>query len=827
MRARGSKSTIGRGLAIAVLLVVIAYSVVAIVLDRLVDPDELTEWLEPRASAVLNRDVQVGGASLVLLPWPGARLTDVQVDNLPGFEGPPLLRVDRLRLHLAVLPLFTGKVRVRGLHFDEPTLHLMVDEDGTSNYGDLVPEANEDDAPRSSFARLALRKVGVTDATVRHAHEPRERTITLTGAELDGRVTSDGGGGWRMSATARSDSLAVTRSPERPSVRSVGPSASWVLHGDEVFDRVEITDGRIRHDGASLDAEGRWSDVRGPDPSLDLRMTNEQLDAGALDAWIPAGLSTALGADSALSLRGTAAADLRLLLPDPETDGPFVRGEIQLDGVAVRRDDAPMADDVSGVVAFEPDELTMNALNGTFAGGPFELYGRVTGPDGSIRLEGRARTDLADLEALGWTPADLGFSGHADFDLTLTGSLRTPHRLVLAGRATADGARLDHDWFAVPLYVPDGEVTFDGRTVRWTELALLAGGDRFATTGRVLGLQPPFIPAAPTSGRNEPAGGSSPPVVTASVEGPRIDLDGLLGRPADREHETYAKAAFAHLAGEAPGGSVENQPTLDADGARPASSPFHGTLDLAFDSLFFHPYTLDSVSAEVSLADSSVTVSDASFRIWGGRGNGSLALGTGTMPRAPFDLELAFEGVAATPFFSDLTPADTAISGTLDLEVALSGATNRTLLPVREDLVGTGTFTVTDGTVGGSGMNHALADFLGSDPWIDVPFDRWTTAFEVHDGMLDVAESTLTGPRGQITLSGLVALEGPVHLAVGLSIPPSELADVSLRRTGIGADVLNRLRDTGSSLELGLRTGGSLGAPTLEPDGSVTIPGTP
>ncbi|MDZ7778390.1 MAG: AsmA family protein [Gemmatimonadota bacterium] len=826
MRSRGWNITIGRGLAVAVFFVVVAYAVVAIVLDRLVDPDELTAWLEPRASAALNREVRIGDASLVLLPWPGARLTEVRVANLPGFGGPPVLEIDRLRLHLAVLPLFTGDVRVRGMHLHRPTLTLMVDEGGASNFGDLMPEAREGAEAGSSFARLSLRRIGVTEGTVTYTHAPRERTVTLTGTDFDGRVASDGGDGWTVRATAESDSLGIARPSDTPPVWSVGPSASWTLHGDGMFDRVEITDGRIAYDGSSLEASGRWSDVRGPRPSLELRMTNDQIDAASLNAWIPAGLATALGADSTLALRGTAAAELRLLVPDPDTDGPFVRGEIRLDGVDVHRDEASLASTVSGVVAFEPGELTLNALNGTFAGGPFELYGRVAGPDGSMRLEAQARTDLAELEALGWTPPDPGFSGHADFDVTLAGSLRTPHRLELSGRATADGARIDHPWFAVPLYVPDGEITLDGRTVRWNELALLAGGDRFETTGRVVGLRPPFIPNAPAAASGGRTGGSSPPVVTASVDGARIDLDGLLGRADDREHDTYAKAAFAHLAGGARGSDgLTGYAPLESDPARPAASAFHGTLDLAFDSLFFRPYALDSVSAEVGLDDASVRVSDVAFRTWDGRGHGSLLLGTGATDRAPFELELGVEGVAATPFFAALTPADTAISGTLDLDVVLSGTTDRALLPVREDLVGSGTFTVSEGTIAGSGMNHALADFLGSRAWLEVPFDRWTTSFDVGDGMLDVRESALTGARGRVNLSGLIAFEGPVHLELGLSIPPSELADVSLRRTGIGADVLDRLRDTGSSLELGLRTGGSLGAPTLEPDGSVSVPG--
>jgi hypothetical protein len=53
---------------------------------------------------------------------------------------------------------------------------------------------------------------------------------------------------------------------------------------------------------------------------------------------------------------------------------------------------------------------------------------------------------------------------------------------------------------------------------------------------------------------------------------------------------------------------------------------------------------------------------------------------------------------------------------------------------------------------------------------------------------------------------------------MGLSIPAEQLHLLSLRRTGIAESVLASLQSARQPLVLGLRIGGFLAGPTLEPD---------
>jgi hypothetical protein len=170
-----------------------------------------------------------------------------------------------------------------------------------------------------------------------------------------------------------------------------------------------------------------------------------------------------------------------------------------------------------------------------------------------------------------------------------------------------------------------------------------------------------------------------------------------------------------------------------------------------------------------------------------------------------------------------MSPVGESVSGTLDLALEVHGSTDVTLLPLAEGLVGRVGISLANGQVAGTGVNMALADFLGSDTWLNVPFDVWVLEIDVEDRMLDIREASLSGDEGDVVFSGPLRLDGSADLSMGVSIPSRRLGDVSLRRTGIGQSVLERLRAAGGSLDLGLRLSGWLQAPSLEPDASNAV----
>jgi hypothetical protein len=258
-----------------------------------------------------------------------------------------------------------------------------------------------------------------------------------------------------------------------------------------------------------------------------------------------------------------------------------------------------------------------------------------------------------------------------------------------------------------------------------------------------------------------------------------------------------------------------------------AGMPLLGSLELRFDTLSQGEHRVEDVVATVELTDSAISVSDASFDAWGGRASGSLRVDLGGARHQPFALALRLEDAAASSFFRSLKPeADSirgSIDGRLDMAIDLAGSTDAQLLPVAEDLTGEARLTLTDGHVAGTGVNMALADFLESEHWTRVPFSSLRGSVAFHEGTVEIVGGDLDGELGRVAFRGFVDFGGTADMSMALLVPASQLHNVSLRRTGVGASVVEHLRDADRPLDLGLHLSGALTAPTLEPNAADAV----
>src|SRR5680860_1095029 len=99
-----------------------------------------------------------------------------------------------------------------------------------------------------------------------------------------------------------------------------------------------------------------------------------------------------------------------------------------------------------------------------------------------------------------------GLSGRASLDVAIEGSASVPDDLRVSGRSGLEGVRAQHPRLSVPIYIPEGEITFEGREARWADLVMMAGLDRIETTGTLRGFALPFTGPRPSS--SEARGGA-------------------------------------------------------------------------------------------------------------------------------------------------------------------------------------------------------------------------------------------------------------------------------------------------------------------------------
>ena len=807
-RRRKPDAWIGRSLAVVATSAAALYAFAAVALHMFVDTDVVRAWVAPRVASALNRSVEIQGADVTLFPRPSVRLTDISIDNLSGFDGPSFARLEEAQLDVAWLPLLIGRVSVHRVRLDGATIHLAIDENGVSNFGDLVPESNASAIEGAGPIIADVDRITVTNASLSYFDAPKSRSFAISGGHAETELTRDEEG-WRAAVTLESDSLHARVAAISPDIlRVAGPTATIAARGDLDLSGIDVEGGFVELGGDTLDVRGNIAGLSESRTHYDFELTNSDLNARVLATWFPTEVRQRWlpGAEGALGV------SMRVQGGLTAADRPTMRGVVRLDDVAVRLRGEVVAEHLEGFIGIDSARISFDSVNGNLMGGPFDLAGVIARDErGSSSFALRAQPRLDALDRLELLPEGTALSGSATLDVSLTGPARALDSIEIVGGASLDGFQLELARFGAPLYVPAGVVTLTGRGVTWTDLPVIVGTDPTTTSGTLDEVAALW------------SDGPSRPHLDAQLAGARMDLGVLLPPSPDDDRATYAQVAFAHLGARGMGG-LSAAEVADAGGiARPLRFPVLGSVVLRFDSLSHGRYRLEAVQAKVDLTDSALYVTDASFGAWGGRSRASLQVGVGEVSHQPFALRLSVDSAAAQPFLAELTPLGEAISGTLGLELEVTGFTDDRLLPVIDSLSGRGRVTVADGALVGTGVNAALADFLEADAWATIPFTRWVTDVAIRDRVLEVSDGELTGTMARVVFHGLLDFGGSADLSMALSVPSTLLDAVSLRRTGIGPSVVQQLKAAGQPLDLGLHLSGTLEAPTLEPDATNAL----
>ncbi len=131
------------------LALLVALLAIASLAVRRIPIDAFRHRIEAAFERSTGRVLTIAGPlRLTLLPIPGLIADDVSVANLPGGSRPVMAHVERFEAHVALLPLFSGRVHVVGLTLTDPDLLLERLPDGTPNWR-FTPEARRGAGPTS------------------------------------------------------------------------------------------------------------------------------------------------------------------------------------------------------------------------------------------------------------------------------------------------------------------------------------------------------------------------------------------------------------------------------------------------------------------------------------------------------------------------------------------------------------------------------------------------------------------------------------------------------------------------------------------------------
>ena len=113
----------------------------AVALPRLVDVNQYRPLIVEKIRQATGRTVELGDISLRILPMPALQVEQIAVSEGPRYPNADALKTDSLAIRVGLLPLLRGRVAIRSVVLDKPSVNLIRDAGGRWNFDDLIARA--------------------------------------------------------------------------------------------------------------------------------------------------------------------------------------------------------------------------------------------------------------------------------------------------------------------------------------------------------------------------------------------------------------------------------------------------------------------------------------------------------------------------------------------------------------------------------------------------------------------------------------------------------------------------------------------------------------
>jgi AsmA protein len=430
---------------------VIAVLVIAIIVGPFAIPTETYKsQIESRVSAATGRELRINGpVRLSLFPAVAVVANDVTFANAQGGRDPSMATLDKLDVHVSVVPLLSGNIEISRLVLEKPVIHLEVDRQGKANWDFAAantnaapaqapaPQAQNRPAPSGGGgpSDVALGDVRLSDGTITYSddrsgarYEISAINATVKLPNLDSPLAADGSLVWN------NEKLSLTANASAPRGLMTGKGSDIAVKLDSKPVAITFTG---RGEGTPLKFTGE----------LDLGTPSVR----NLAAWAGQPLQLPGNGLGPLSIKGTLAAAPQHV--------SFTKASYKLDAIEASGD---IAIDTSGRVPAIKGSLATNVLDLN----PYLPPEQKATAQGQGQPQPRSPAQTAQS---GWStdPIDLSGLKAANADLALATAGLVVRKIKVGKSAlhvTLDGGKLTSDLTEMALYDGNGKarVTVDG-----------------------------------------------------------------------------------------------------------------------------------------------------------------------------------------------------------------------------------------------------------------------------------------------------------------------------------------------------------------------------
>lgn len=193
--APGRRSRL-RWIALALVLLFVAAAVIL----PLINIGRYHRTIAESLSRSIGRPVHLGSVQLQLLPRPGLAITDLIVEEDPGFGAEPLLRAPSVTVSLRLSSLWRERLEVSRIDLDNASLNLVSDARGQWNFGSLLIQAartpNAPTAQRQATPELRFPYIDFRSARINFKTGAEKKPFSFLNADLS--IWLDRPDQWRL-----------------------------------------------------------------------------------------------------------------------------------------------------------------------------------------------------------------------------------------------------------------------------------------------------------------------------------------------------------------------------------------------------------------------------------------------------------------------------------------------------------------------------------------------------------------------------------------------------------------------------------------------------
>ena len=179
-------------LGIVVLTVLVLFGISIYLLVHYIDPNKLKAQLSTTIYNNTGHHLTINGdLSWSFFPWVGFKITNTELDNIPGFNHTPLAKIGEADISIQLLPLLSGHIEVNNVTLSGLQINLIRNASNKTNWkinnNISVNKQNKNDNDKIPTLNFSIANLTVVNSSVNFDNQINNQSYHLSNLYINGK----------------------------------------------------------------------------------------------------------------------------------------------------------------------------------------------------------------------------------------------------------------------------------------------------------------------------------------------------------------------------------------------------------------------------------------------------------------------------------------------------------------------------------------------------------------------------------------------------------------------------------------------------------------